>query len=563
MPSLPSFRAVLLTACLSLPLVSCGGGGGDAGSPTGPTLPSGPSDVTISAAAGTPDARLACFRGTPDAECQLRLYQVMVEAFADGDPTVGYGTGYGTSPHRGDLVGITNALDHIQRTGVNALWLTPIFRSTAIAGQDDWADRLDATGYYASDYFQVDPKFGTDAQFRALVDAAHARGMRVFLDGVFGHYKGNLAASPTGKLPKNGVCTTLGGTPPPGPNQACADWSDPATAAFFQEVATHWITTYKIDGWRLDQAYQVPVGAWATLRNAVADASAATTYTGADGVPVHPMGHLVAEIWADERAIQAHGYGTAAAPALASAFDFPGRYRLVQTLAGEEALATSRKANLPATTLAEAHGTYAAYPAHAKPNLMLTNHDLVRFGDLVQRAGLGNPDEDRYWRRHKAAFAFLAAHSGPITVYYGDEIGQELPNYAAQVSGNCAVAGLCDDHVSRTAGRTTGLNAREADLQAHVGTLLALRDTHPALAVGSRTHLHSDATLYVDRKDAGDDHVLFLLNTGTGERTVTLKADVIGSPAALTDLLAGGTVTAGADGFVIVLPPLSARFLSF
>ena len=551
-------RPGLLAACLSFPLISCGGGGGSDPDP----VPTGP--VVVSAAAGSAESRLACFKGVANPECNLRIYQVMVEAFADGDPAADYGTGYGTSPHKGDLVGITNALDHIKSTGVNAIWLTPIFESARITGQDEWANRLDATGYFATNYFKVDPKFGTDAQFRALVDAAHARGLYVFLDGVFGHYKSNLVASPTGKLPKNGSCTNVGGgSYAPGTLQACADYSDPATLAFFQEVAAHWISTYKIDGWRLDQAYQVPVASWAALRQTVATASAATTYTNAAHAAVNPVGHLVGAVWAGEEDIQARGYGTNAAPALQSSFDFPGRYRVVQTLAGEEAVASSRKSNLPATTLGEVYATYAAYPDHAMPNLMLTNHDLVRFGDLVQRAGLGNPEQDVYWLRHKAAFAFLAAHSGPVTLYYGDEIGQEVPGFAAQVTNNCAVAGLCDDHVSRTAGKTTGLSAREADLKAHVAKLLALRDTNPALAVGSRTHVYSDKTLYIDRKDAGANRVLFVLNTGTSDASVMLKASVIGTPGDLTDLVDGTALTAGAEGYAITVPALTGRFLKF
>jgi glycosidase len=87
----------------------------------------------------------------------------------------------------------------------------------------------------------------------------------------------------------------------------------------------------------------------------------------------------------------------------------------------------------PATTLRSGFQTHQAYPAHAMPNLMLGNHDLVRFGDLVQRGNLANPADKFYWARHKAAVSFLAAYSGPVTLYYGDEIGQEVPGYAARV----------------------------------------------------------------------------------------------------------------------------------
>lgn len=55
------------------------------------------------------------------------------------------------------------------------------FESEAIAGQDHWADRLDATGYFATDYFKIDPKFGDLATAKTLVEEAHKRGLYVFL----------------------------------------------------------------------------------------------------------------------------------------------------------------------------------------------------------------------------------------------------------------------------------------------------------------------------------------------------------------------------------------------
>ena len=129
--------------------------------------------------------------------------QIMVEAYIDGDSSADYDAGYGTSAHKGDLQGITNNLDYIKGLGINAIWLTPIFESTKKSGQDEWADRLDATGYFTSNYFKIDPNFGTLEQARTLVDEAHKRGMYVFLDGVFGHHKDNLVASPSGLKPKS------------------------------------------------------------------------------------------------------------------------------------------------------------------------------------------------------------------------------------------------------------------------------------------------------------------------------------------------------------------------
>lgn len=121
----------------------------------------------------------------------LRLYQIMVESFVDGDSKANYGEGYGTSHHNGDLQGIINSLDYIQSLGVNAIWLTQ-FCFSPIEGQSHWDDKLDATGYFASDYFKIDPKFGTLEQAKTLVNEAHKRGLYVFFDGVFGHHKSNI-----------------------------------------------------------------------------------------------------------------------------------------------------------------------------------------------------------------------------------------------------------------------------------------------------------------------------------------------------------------------------------
>ena len=549
-------------------LAACGGGGG--GSDT--TQPSD-STIKITSVAGSTESRLACNQGTANAECGLRIYQIMTEAFIDGDSNANYNTGYGTSHHKGDLAGITESLDYIKSLGVNAIWMTPVFTSASISGQDQWTDRLDATGYFATNYFQIDPKFGTLAQAKTLVDEAHKRGLYVFFDGVFGHHKSNIVASPTGKLPKTSTsCTGSDGSSyAAGSLQLCDDYSNAATLAFYQEVVSYWINTLGIDGWRVDQAYQVPTTAWTSLRSTVASTSASVTYTDANGATVHPLGYMVAEVWSDENTIAKDAYGTAASPALASAFDFPGRYRLVQTLAVEES-GTGKK---PATTLKEVFSTHDAYPDHAMPNLMIGNHDLVRFGDLIQRGGFANPDQTDYWNRHKSAFAFLAAYSGPITVYYGDETGQEVPNFAAQVSSStCAALGLCDDHVSRSSGFVEGvpttvgatpsvLSSQQSDLKSYVTTVLKLRDTHPALAVGSRTHVYSDTTLYLDKKEAGSDRVLFVLNTGSTDAKLAVATAVLGSTGGLTDLVSGATVSAADSQYSFTVPARSARFLQY
>lgn len=172
----------LLTLALSAALFGCGGSDSGNSGQDGPQTPE----------------TYACNVTQSEQSNKLRIYQVMVESFVSGDPNIGHGTGYGTSHHNGDLQGIIDSLDYIKETGANAIWLTPIFHSIPIDGQDHWADRLDATGYFASNYFAVDPRFGDMDTAKELVEKAHAKGLYVFFDGVFGHHKDNVVPSPSG-----------------------------------------------------------------------------------------------------------------------------------------------------------------------------------------------------------------------------------------------------------------------------------------------------------------------------------------------------------------------------
>ncbi|MGO9814431.1 MAG: alpha-amylase family glycosyl hydrolase, partial [Isosphaeraceae bacterium] len=75
----------------------------------------------------------------------------------------------------GDLIGVVEHLDHLQDLGINAIYFTPVFQSAS------------NHRYHTHDYEKVDPMLGGNAALRRLVDEAHARGIRVVLDGVFNH----------------------------------------------------------------------------------------------------------------------------------------------------------------------------------------------------------------------------------------------------------------------------------------------------------------------------------------------------------------------------------------
>jgi hypothetical protein len=207
------------------------------------------------------------------------VYQVYPRSFADGD-----GDGIG------DLPGITSRLDHLADLGVDALWLSPFYRSP----QKD-------AGYDVADYRDVDPRFGTIADAEAMIDRAHALGLKVIVDLVPNHtsdqhdwFRAALAAGPgsperdryifrpgrgtNGELPPNDWGSVFGGiawtrvserADAPGSawerdgewylhlfdtSQPDVDWSNPEVRTEFESILRFWLDR-GVDGFRVDVAH--------------------------------------------------------------------------------------------------------------------------------------------------------------------------------------------------------------------------------------------------------------------------------------------------------------------
>lgn len=465
---------------------------------------------------------------------ELRIYQIMVSSFQDGDSSVGYGTGYGPGPHNGDLRGIINALDYIKSLGMNAIWLTPIFTS-------DGSEQLDSTGYFCSDYFNVDPKFGGNAVFDQLVTEAHAKGLNVILDGVFGHHRktGVSKASPNGKRPS-------GGSNPV---------KYPDSLDYYKEVAQYWIENYKIDGWRFDQCYQVGLGDngkncntgghnyWYEIRTAIKESAAKN---GTKGQKWGTLGYTVGEHWnGDAAQIQAGSVnpGTAAGYGLQSCFDFPSRYKIVQMFAVEESKDDK------STSLIDLDYVYSDYstkgythPEGYYPNLFITNHDLVRFGNLVNWKFSENRSSENYWKRHKIALASVAAYSGPITIYYGDEYGMMTDGYSGPGS-----LGYYNDHIVRDACKISGFSTSEQDLHDYVAKLMQIREENEIMWKGVSSTVTKQSDFYVGKKTLDGKTVNFAINNSTSSKTFSATG---------TDLVTGESVSG-----TVTVPALSARFV--
>ena len=126
------------------------------------------------------------------------IYFLLPDRFENGDAsndrgglsgdrlTTGYDPTHKGFFHGGDLKGLTRRLDYIQGLGATAVWLSPIFKNKPVQGPKG-QESAGYHGYWVTDFTRVDPHLGTDEDFKALVDAAHARDMKVYMDIIANH----------------------------------------------------------------------------------------------------------------------------------------------------------------------------------------------------------------------------------------------------------------------------------------------------------------------------------------------------------------------------------------
>ena len=147
-------------------------------------------------AASPPSATVSALRARlPEDEI---VYFLLPDRFDNGDPSNDRGgltggrlqTGFDPTDkaffNGGDLKGLIRRLGYIQGLGATAIWVGPIFKNKPVQGSPGH-ESAGYHGYWITDFTQVDPHFGTNADFKALVDAAHARGMKVYMDIVVNH----------------------------------------------------------------------------------------------------------------------------------------------------------------------------------------------------------------------------------------------------------------------------------------------------------------------------------------------------------------------------------------
>jgi glycosidase len=319
----------------------------------------------------------------------------------------------------GDLNGVTAKLDYLQKLGISGIWLMPINPSPSYHGYD------------VSDYEGVNPQYGTLADFRNLVKAAHARGIRVIIDMVANHSSNEnpwfLSAlnpkSPyrdwytwAGKTTDIDMPNAFGGQAwhqakdgqyylsifdPAMPD---LNYDNPAVRAKMIGIGQFWLRQ-GADGFRLDAARHIYVNFPSDVGNPASIAKNIAWWDeyrkGLD--KVDPHAYLVGEVTRDEAADIAPYLKP-----LDAAFNFPIAKQLIEAVKAERNLDLAR-------TLAATYATYdhVASGAMQKDAPFLSNHDQER---VMSQLG-GDPAHMR------VAAALLMTLPGEPYIYYGEELG--------------------------------------------------------------------------------------------------------------------------------------------
>lgn len=219
-----------------------------------------------------------CFLTPKWAENKV-LYQVFPSRFATSRdvPEAQWYTSPITAQDNlyGDLRGIINHLEHLRQLGVDILYMTPLFRSDSCHKYD------------TIDYYTIDPSFGTNEDFRELVEKAHAMGIRVILDGVFNHTSQDFFAfadirkngraskyldwyfikdfplrSKWGEKPNYKTFSYFGDMPK-------LNIKNPEVGRYVLDVALYWLRQFHIDGWRLDVGDEISHVFWKQFRKEI------------------------------------------------------------------------------------------------------------------------------------------------------------------------------------------------------------------------------------------------------------------------------------------------------
>ncbi|GAC1398267.1 MAG: glycoside hydrolase family 13 protein [Chloroflexota bacterium] len=395
----------------------------------------------------------------------------------------------------GDLVGVTEHLDYLQDLGINALYLCPVFRSTA------------NHRYHTHDYYEIDPILGGTAAFSSLLEEAHRRDIRIVLDGVFNHCSRgfyqfnhlleNGSDSPyldwfriqSWPLYPYGPADDAPGYDSWWGNRALPEFNTntPAVREYLWSVGEYWIQQ-GVDGWRLDVPNEIDDDAfWREFRRRVKR--------------VNPDAYIVGEIWGDARRwLQGDQFDAVMNYLFTKACIgfFKGPRGINAEVLQGTGLFPILEIDAPqfCQSIESILGMYPWSATLGQLNL-LDSHDTARY--LTVNYG----DESAY----RLAVLFAMTFPGAPCIYYGDEVGMTGGGPVENARG----------------GFNWNEDSWNHELRNHVKGCIELRHSCEVLRRGDFTTLHAQGDIFAFSRRLGDDIAYVAFNVGESACSIDVR----------------------------------------
>ena len=467
------------------------------------------------------------------------IYFAVTDRFFDGDASNNdaYGVGDynvgekgGSSYHGGDFAGLNQKLDYLKDLGVNTIWITPIVENITEDQHDNKTDTATYGyhGYWASDFTKLNKHLGTEQQFKALLDAAHSKGMKIMVDVVLNHagygtekYFNSILTDADG----NSISmirdsnNTISGDDKYDSLSDLPDFVTENKAVTDQLVTwqTEWMSKYSIDYYRVDTVKHVETTTWAAFKNSL--------------TKVNPDFKMIGEYSGAGYANNAGELGTGTMDALLD-FDFNDFAQNFVT-GNISSVENSLQKRNNAINNTSVMGSF----------LSSHDEDTLQY-KLVNESKIS--EEEAYNLMKVAATLQITAKGQPV-LYYGEEIGQGgANNWPLQTN--------------RRDFDWTELEKQKADSNSiynHYKTMLAIRNAYTdVFARGNRSTVAvSDADGYeVISRSYGNNTLYVGMNVKEAEKEVVIPvAESAGT--VLKNLYDGKTYTVSADRNVSVTIP--------
>ncbi len=478
------------------------------------------------------------------------LYLIMPDRFADGDQSNNSGQKELKEPytvdrndpnarHGGDIKGMLDHLDYIDSLGVTAVWVNPVLTNDMPHGAYH--------GYATTDYYNIDPRFGSNKEWEEFVKACHDRGIKVVMDMIFNHCGSShpwfidRPSSDWFNFPDGYVQTSYRLSTVYDPYASDYDKDRTVKGWFVESMpdlnqnnkhlmdyliqnSIFWIEDSKIDGIRMDThpyAYMEPMARW--IKTVQKE---------------YPGYNIVGECWYDNEGSEAFWQrGSKVNPddsALPTVMDFwfaagGNKYWSAQTD--------------PWGGLNKVYDHLALdylFPDPQKILVFLDNHD-------TDRLLLDEPEDLGWW---KQAMTFLLTSRGIPQVYYGTEL---LMNGTKKVSDGYIRLDMPGGFPGDTGNVFTreGRSDKQNEAFDFMSNILKWRKgaANEVIAKGSLKHFMPQNGIYAYMRKLGDKEVMVLMNGNDSEVTTemdrTLEVLPVGSQ--WTDLITGQTFTVPAE----------------